>query len=160
MNESTKNLFVLKQLIRITQKEAMYLVRTAERIKQQSPDIDWVGSLEHSDDRGEMLDAFVLRYGRLQDTLGDKLLPQLLRANLEKTGTQLDNLLRAEKLGWIESVQAWIELRELRNRLIHEYMESTEDLLEALMAALQGVQVLVDVRSRMAIRVQGLEDAS
>jgi len=50
MNESTKNLFVLKQLIRITQKEAMYLVRTAERIKQQSPDIDWVGSLEHSDD--------------------------------------------------------------------------------------------------------------
>lgn len=156
MNESTKNLFVLKQLIRITQKEAMYLVRTAERIKQQSPDIDWVGSLEHSDDRSEMLDAFVLRYRRLQDTLGDKLLPQLLRANLEKIGTQLDNLLRAEKLGWIESVQAWIELRELRNRLIHEYMESTEDLLEALIAALQGVQVLVDVRSRMAIRVQGL----
>lgn len=156
MNESTKNLFVLKQLIRITQKEAMYLVRTAERIKQQSPDIDWVGSLEHNDDRSEMLDAFVLRYGRLQDTLGDKLLPQLLRANLEKTGTQLDNLLRAEKLGWIESAQAWIELRELRNRLIHEYMESTEDLLEALIAALQGVQVLVDVRSRMAIRAQGL----
>ena len=160
MNESTKNLFVLKQMIRITQKEATYLVRTAERIKQQSPDIDWVGSLEHSDDRSEMLDAFVLRYGRLQDTLGDKLLPQLLRANLEKTGTQLDNLLRAEKLGWIESAQAWIELRELRNRLIHEYMESTEDLLEALIAALQGVQVLVDVRSRMATRVQGLEDAS
>jgi hypothetical protein len=160
MNESTKNLFVLKQLIRVTQKEAMYLVRTAERIKQQSPDIDWVGSLEHSDDRSEMLDAFVLRYGRLQDTLGDKLLPQLLRANLEKTGTQLDNLLRAEKLGWIESAQAWIELRELRNRLIHEYMESTEDLLEALIDALQGVQVLVDVRSRMATRVQGIEDAS
>ena len=44
--------------------------------------------------------------------------------------------------------------------LIHEYMESTEDLLEALIAALQGVQVLVDVRSRMAIRVQGIEDAS
>lgn len=160
MNESATNLLILKQLSRVTLKEVFYLVRTSERIKQQSPDIAWVRSLEHSDDRGEMLDAFVLRYGRLQDTLGDKLLPQLLRASLEKTGTQLDNLLRAEKLGWIGSVQTWVELRELRNRLIHEYMESPEDLLEALLDALQGVQVLSEVQSRMAACIQGIERAS
>lgn len=41
-------------------------------------------SLDESDENNEMLDAFVSRYSRLQDTLGDKLLPVLLRASLEK----------------------------------------------------------------------------
>lgn len=159
MKMDAGDLFVVAQLIRITQKEVRYLVRTAERLKQQAPDLAWVRSLQDNDERGEMLDAFVSRFGRLQDTLGDKLLPALLRASLEKTGTQLDNLLRAEKLGWIGSVQAWIELRELRNRLIHEYTESPEGLLEALLDALQGVQVLCEVQSHMATYAQGLEKA-
>jgi len=48
-----------------------------------------------------MLDAFVSRYSRLQDTLDDKLLRFMLRASLEKNGAQLDNLLIAEKPAWI-----------------------------------------------------------
>ena len=114
----------------------------------------WVKSLEDNDERSEMLDAFVSRYSRLQDSLGDKLLRAMLRASLEKTGSQLDNLLLAEKLGWIESTQNWIELRELRNRLVHEYMESADDLLEALHQALDGVQVLTATQLRMAAYAQ------
>ena len=148
---------VLTRLARITERENHHLQRTAERLEAQAPDLAWVSSLEGNDERGEMLDAFVSRFGRLQDTLDDKLLPALLRATLEKTGTQLDNLLRAEKLGWIESVQAWMELRELRNRLIHEYMESSDDILDALLAALRGVEVLSKAQARMAAYLQSLE---
>lgn len=154
---SNDELWWLGQLVRITRKEAAHLNRTAERIQQQSPDHAWVRSLVDDDARSEMLDAFVSRFGRLQDTLGDKLLPALLRYSLEKTGTQLDNLLRAEKLGWITSVQAWVEVRELRNRLVHEYVESPDDLLVALLAALQGVQVLIDAQSRMSAYLQKLD---
>jgi hypothetical protein len=117
-------------------------------------DIYWVESLESNDERSEMLDAFVSRFGRLQDTLGDKLLPAILSASLEKTGAQLDNLLRAEKLGWIESTQTWIELRELRNRLVHEYIESADDLLSALQQALQGVHILTETQLRLASYAQ------
>lgn len=145
---------VVEQLIRVTTKEARYLERTTDRLRAQNIDLSWVESLEASDERSEMLDAFVSRYGRLQDTLGDKLLPAMLRTALEKTGAQLDNLLRAEKLGWIESTQDWIELRELRNRLVHEYMESTDDLLDALQQALQGVDVLTKTQSRMTAYAQ------
>ena len=141
---------IVEQLIRVTAKEVRYLERTANRLRSINIDLSWVESLENSDEHSEMLDAFVSRYGRLQDTLGDKLLPAMLRAGLEKIGAQLDNLLRAEKLGWIESTQIWIELRELRNRLVHEYMESTDDLLSALQQALQGVHVLSETQSRMA----------
>lgn len=134
--------FVVAQLLKVTAKEARYLERTAARLGALNIDLTWVKSLENSDEHSEMLDAFVSRYGRLQDTLGDKLLPAMLRAGLEKTGSQLDNLLRAEKLGWIASAERWIELRELRNRLIHEYMESPDDLLSALQQALLGVKIL------------------
>lgn len=63
---------------------------------------------------------------------------------------QLLHLLRAEKLGWIASTQDWVELRELRNRLVHEYIESAEDMLAALQQALTGVQTLLDAQARMA----------
>ena len=144
---------MLTQLLRITAKEAQNLGRTAARLRSEKPDLAWVHSLEKHDERSEMLDAFVSRYSRLQDTLGDKLLRAMLRASLEKPGTQLDNLLRAEKLGWIESTQHWIELRELRNRLVHEYMESADNLLEALQQALAGVDVLIETQQRMAATV-------
>ncbi len=154
MTTTQDNQHIMGQLILITAKEARYLERTANRLRALNIDLSWVESLEGSDEHSEMLDAFVSRYGRLQDTLGDKLLPAMLRTSLEKTGAQLDNLLRAEKLGWIESTQAWIEFRELRNRLVHEYMESAGDLLDALQQALRGVNVLTETQLRMTAYAQ------
>jgi hypothetical protein len=144
------NLFIVTQLIRITEKEAHYLGRTADRLRALTIDLQWVESLDNNDEHSEMLDAFVSRYGRLQDMLGDKLLPAMLRASLEKMGSQLDNLLRAEKLGWIDSTQTWIEIRELRNKLVHEYIESPSVLLSALQQALLCVHILIETQSRMA----------
>lgn len=89
---------VVEKLIKITSKEARYLLRTLARLEELKIDISWIKSLDESDENSEMLDAFVSRYSRLQETLGDKLLPALLRASLEKTGTQLDNLLRCVSL--------------------------------------------------------------
>jgi hypothetical protein len=144
------NLFIVTQLIRITEKEALYLGRTADRLRALTIDLQWVESLDNNDEHSEMLDAFVSRYGRLQDMLGDKLLPAMLRASLEKMGSQLDNLLRAEKLGWIDSTQTWIEIRELRNKLVHEYIESPSVLLSSLQQALLCVHILIGTQSRLA----------
>ena len=150
MTSLQNNLFIVTQLIRITEKEARYLGRTADRLRALTIDLQWVESLDNNDEHSEMLDAFVLRYGRLQDMLGDKLLPAMLRASLEKMGSQLDNLLRAEKLGWIDSTQTWIEIRELRNKLVHEYIESPSVLLSALQQALLCVHILIETQTRMA----------
>ena len=150
-------LFLITQLIKVTEKDARYLTRTANRLNELNINLSWVESLDNNDLHSEMLDAFVSRYGRLQDTLGDKLLPAMLRGSLEKTGSQLDNLLRAEKLGWIESTQIWIEMRELRNRLVHEYIESPSDLLSALQQALKCVTILIETQDRMANYVKTIE---
>lgn len=98
-------LFIVEQLARITANEVRYLEQVVNKLRLMNIDLAWVESLENSEDHSVTLDAFVARFGRLQDTLGDKLLPALLRLNLEKVGSQLDNLFRGEKFGWIESTQ-------------------------------------------------------
>lgn len=40
----------------------------------------------------EIIRATVHRFGRMQDTVGDKLIPALLRSMAETTGSVLDNL--------------------------------------------------------------------
>ncbi len=49
-------------------------------------------------DLAERTDAFVARFGRLQDTVADKLLPALLDWLAEPFGPAIDNLNRAERL--------------------------------------------------------------
>jgi len=132
MRSLDNNTFIIEKLLDITGKEVMYFQQSKIRVINSDIDIEWIEALDQNPQHSEMLDAFVARFSRLQDTIGDKLLPAILKLNLEPVGSQLDNLFRAEKLGWIDSADQWIELRGLRNSLIHEYMTTSENLLSAL----------------------------
>jgi hypothetical protein len=130
-------------LCRITQKEIEYLIDTDQRLFGESFDTKTVEKIKTDPILAERLDAFVSRFGRLQDNLGDKFLPQLLGALAEKPGTAIDNLNRAERLGWIESTETWLEIRHLRNQMVHEYMEDIAVLTNALQAGHEYVNTLV-----------------
>jgi hypothetical protein len=54
------------------------------------------------------VDAFAVRYTRLQDALGEKLLPTYFRLALEPVRPVRDMIDRAEQLGLIENAEAWI----------------------------------------------------
>ena len=101
----------------------------------------------------ERLDAFVACFGRLQDTLADKLLPALLDWLAEPVSAAIDNLNRAERLGWVQSVDDWIEVRRLRNRMIYEYVRDPAELSSALTAAHRAVAMLTATAAAMAARV-------
>jgi hypothetical protein len=102
------------------------------------------------------VDAFVARFGRLQDTLAGGLLPRLLQALLEPVGSVLDNLSRAERLGWLRSASDWAELRLLRNRMVHEYVREPQELVDALQAAHRGVADLNAAAMAMSQRARDL----
>ncbi len=91
----------------------------------------------------ERLDAFVSRFGRLQDTLADKFLPTLLDAMAETRGAATENLDRAEKLGWLDSTDDWLVMRKLRNQMVHEYIEDLVILCDSLKAGHAFVSTLV-----------------
>ena len=75
------------------------------------------------DDAVQDIDQFVLRFGKLQDVLGTRLFPALLDVLQEpyEDRPMLDKLNRLEKLGLLESTEAWEKLRALRNHFAHEY---------------------------------------
>ncbi|MDH5548092.1 MAG: hypothetical protein OEZ43_21145 [Gammaproteobacteria bacterium] len=108
--------------LEIVRREIKVYKYSQDRLFAMTIDRNWVEGLETDMQAAETLEAFVSRFGRLQDTMGDKLVPRALSALAEKTGSMLDNLNRAERLGWIASAETWLVARELRNKLVHEYM--------------------------------------
>lgn len=146
----------LQFLVRVTHKECLYLQETDHRLFAEAMTPERLQQLQTDPILAERLDAFVGRFGRLQDNLGDKLLPQLLDAMAEKTGAAIENLDRAEKLGWIESADVWLETRKLRNQMVHEYIEDMNILASALQAGHAFVPVLVDTAQRFAAQIQKL----
>ena len=139
----------LSFLLQVVKNESRHLQLTTERLFQQKIDADWVVALEDNIDKSEQLDAFVARFGRLQDTMADKLIPELMHSMAERPGSALDNLNRMEKLELVDSVAQWLEARNLRNRLIHEYMKDAEEFAQALNRALELVPALVSAFHRI-----------
>lgn len=133
----------------IVVKEARHLEWSRNRLFQLPLDAHWVESLNEQPELAERLEAFVSRYGRLQDTLADKLLPRWLQALAEKPGSQIEVLNRAERLGVLDDVTAWLEARQLRNRLIHEYMTNSTAFAEDLQLAESYSRMLLDTVARI-----------
>lgn len=132
----------LQFLVRVIGKENLYLQQTASRLFKQPLDATALQNLENNIALSEQLDAFASRFGRLQDNIGDKLLPATLAALGEKTGPVLDNLNKAEKFGWLESAENWLLARQLRNKMVHEYIEDPVILAEAINNAQNFIPLL------------------
>lgn len=122
-------------LARVVQKELRHLINTDARLFTTVFTSDVAASLENDMELAERVEAFVSRFGRLQDTIGDKFLPLLLTLLGEKSASAIDNLDRAERLGLLKSADEWLTIRKLRNQIFHEYVEEPEILASALQAA-------------------------
>jgi hypothetical protein len=143
-------------LSRVTAKECKHLLDTDGRLFGDLFTIEMAQKIEADPLLAERLDAFVSRFGRLQDTVGDKLLPALLLALAETPGAAIDNLDKAEKLGLIDSADAWLEMRKLRNQMVHEYIEDMAVLSSALRSGHAFVPALVEAAWRCAVEAERL----
>jgi len=89
------------------------------------------------------------RRGRLQDHIGDKLIPRFAALLGETPKSLLDVLAYAERMGWIDASEDFVGGRRLRNLLVHEYMDNAALLLEALHAADRATRLLFAIVARM-----------
>lgn len=136
-------------LLDTVRREAEHLLGTTRRLFRDDIDAAWVDALARSPLLAERLDAFGARFGRLQDSIGHKLIPQLRRLLLEPPAAALDNLNRMEKLGLLASVDDWVEARNLRNRLVHEYLRDSGEFAAALNRARELVPLLTGTYNRI-----------
>lgn len=129
--------------------EASRLEITTQRLFARPYDAARAAALRVDIDDAERTDAFVARFGRLQDTVGDKFLPAVLTALAEPVGPAFDNLDRLERLGLLPSADEWMAARKLRNRMVHEYVRNPLLLAEAMTEAQRLVPMLAGLARRL-----------
>ncbi len=95
-----------------------------------------------------LLDQIAYRFGKLQDSLGEKVLPGLLVAAQEPfapEATFIEKLQRLERLGAVASAADWKLLRELRNALAHDYPDAPALQAAWLNRLMTSVPVLLNM---------------
>jgi hypothetical protein len=124
----------LWQILAVVAKEAAYLDAVMQRFFPVAGDLSpvWLEALLATPEGIDRLESFVGKFSRMQDTIVDKLLPQFLLAVGENPASALDNLHRAERLGFVDDPDLWLAMRRLRNRLVHEYVDDLAELAAAL----------------------------
>lgn len=131
--------------LELAERESRHLRYTWQTLYQEPIDLAWVKNLEKRENLAEKIDAFVGRFGRLQDHIGEKLLPAFARLLGEQPKSLVDVMAYAERMGWVRNAEEFIGARRLRNLLVHEYMTEAELFLEALIAAKAATELLFEV---------------
>jgi len=105
-------------------KSLRYLEYSYQRVRNLSPD-----PAQLSAEDFEKWDGFAVRFARSSDIFLSKFIGAAVRRDDPAfDGGFRDKLDQAEKLGIIENVPIWMEIRQLRNVTVHEY--SDQDLKE------------------------------
>jgi len=79
-----------------------------------------------------ILEASLKRFASLQDYLGSKIFPLLLELAGISSSKMSEVLFYIEKEEIIDSFENWVELREIRNNLEHDYPDELEEALNDL----------------------------
>jgi hypothetical protein len=142
----------LSRLLDLVAREDVHVQGVRVRLFGPKPqiDADWLQAVLSTPEGIDRLESFGAKFSRMQDTVVDKLLPALLDAAGEVPGTAIDNLTRAERLGLLDDADAWIAMRRLRNRLIHEYFEVPEEMIPALKEAYRFADELHRAHERLS----------
>jgi len=97
----------------------------------------------------EMLRAFdqiAYRFGKLQDSMGEKVMPLILEMAQETVpadATFAEKLNRLERIGAIPAAEEWKRFRIIRNALAHEYPDDPELRTSAINRFVEGAANLV-----------------
>ena len=84
------------------------------------------------------IDAFIFRFIKLQDFMGDKLFKDILKivGEYKDNMSLIDILDKLEKLEIIKDADNWINYRAIRNKLTHEYPDNQEEVIEGINLAI------------------------
>lgn len=97
-----------------------------------------------SKDEVQDIDQYLYRFSKLQDTLGQKVFRLLLNIYnpSNENITFIDLLNNLEKLGFLDNISEWINLREKRNKIAHQYDDEPFEMTQAINDILNQKEIL------------------
>jgi hypothetical protein len=118
------------------------------------PTITWQ-LLEGDHARVRIVDQILFRFIKLQDTVGERLIPATLASLYEplEDRPMRDRLNRLEKLGYLD-VDHWLSWREIRNKLAHEYPDQPDIRFASLLAAIGAAKALATLYQSWRARLE------
>jgi hypothetical protein len=126
----------IKQIIATLEKEDGLVKGVIGRLfAQDLLSVTWLENTLDTPEGIDRLESFVSKFSRMQDMFVDKLVPLFLIRSGEIPKTAIDNLHRLEQLSIISDANDWTDMRLLRNKLVHEYVNDVAQLLEHLLLA-------------------------
>jgi len=153
MNQTPETL-ALQHALAIGRTHRQALGEALEDLRLRDLEAAELESLNKADRR--LLDQFAYRYTRLQDDMGARLMPAVLRALQEDISRMpmLDRLNRLEQLGWLPSAEEWTDLRRVRNEFSHDYPDTAKEQFDRLQLALSAAQRLLDILAMFEQKAQ------
>ena len=96
------------------------------------------------------VDQYIFRFSKYQDSIGGKLLKQILTLEGEYSDSMSfkDIFNKAEKLGFAEDWDRWFEVRQIRNDIAHDYPVISTEAVQSLNAIIENYSFLVDAHTR------------
>ncbi len=109
--------------------------------------------------QSSFIDQLNFRFSKLQDTMGESIFKGLLiksKENVQKM-TFLDILNRLEKLDILDK-QRWLELREVRNEIAHEYSFNQNEIVDNINLIYDKIDELVEIYRDVSSYIEKIED--
>ena len=152
MNNTPEQL-ALQHIQTVCQGHAEALSDALQDMQLRALSVDDYSHLSKADRR--LLDQFAYRYTRLQDDMGARLMPVVLKALGEDIApiSAIDRFTRLEQLGWLPSADNWLTLRQVRNQFAHDYPDSPIERFERLQAATQAARQLLTIMAQFQKRI-------
>ncbi len=106
------------------------------------------------------LNALIFRFSKLQDLIGVKIFRTYLDfSGFETAEKSFFDLLREIEKEGIVDIDSWSELRELRNKIAHEYPEEIDEMVESINLFIAKSGELVVISNRLEKKFNEIKKA-
>ena len=123
------------------------------RVEDSCADVDDVipltvkGYENLSKDKIQAMDQYLFRFSKLQDVIGDKIFKLIFNQYNQNSESIpfIDMLNQLEKLGFLHSAKEWINLRNIRNKIAHQYDDEPEEMSRAINDIFMQKDIIKDI---------------
>jgi len=102
----------------------------------------------------QALDQYLFRFSKLQDTMGDKVFPLIIQMYEQNSQRHpfVDVLNKLEKLGFISSTKEWLNLRQIRNVIAHQYDDEPQEMSQAINNIVNQKEIIKNIYLKLKSR--------
>ena len=145
----------LKLYFQETQKHIDLIEESLDVLKDALP-------IKNYDDLAQLqrfaLNALIFRFSKLQDIIGAKIFRNYLEYSGYNTAEKsfFDILKEIEKEGIVD-IDSWDILREIRNKIAHDYPEELDEMLEGINLFIEKSSELVTIAKKLEQKFYEIE---